>query len=400
MNIATRTILVAFCIAFVAQAQQKPAVVATGLDVLIEKGFEPIAGKRVGLVTNQTGIDASGRGIVDIFLAQKAFRLVALFSPEHGFEGKLDEKVSSSKHASGLEIHSLYGDVRKPTREMLEGVDCLVFDIQSIGCRFYTYIATMGLTMQAAREHGLRYIVLDRPNPIGGERVEGPMLSGVDESFVAWHSLPVRHGMTVGELARLFVKEREELNGLDLVVIPCRGLDRAMLFDQTGLPFVPPSPNMRNLYEATLYPGVGLIETTNVSVGRGTDTPFERIGAPWIDGNALARRLRTAAVPGVSCYPIRFVPASSKFEGELCQGVAFVVEDRRKLDSVRFGFEVATALRDLFGASWKSEKYVRLLANRQVFERFRDGASASELMNLAQRGMDAFVARRRAVLLY
>ena len=377
--------------------------VSTGLDVLIAADFAPIAGRRVGLVTNHSGIDCRGRGIVDIFLeaeARSRCDLVAIFSPEHGFEGKLDEKVASSKHASGLAIHSLYGEVRKPTKAMLEGVDCLVFDIQSIGCRFYTYIATMGLTMQAAREQGLRYVVLDRPNPIGGLRVEGPMRSGVDESFVAWHDLPVRHGMTVGELAKLFVAERSEVRGLELEVIACRNWTRDQLFDATLLPFVAPSPNMRNLYEATLYPGIGLLETTNVSVGRGTDMPFERIGAPWIDGRALAMRLREAAVPGVSCYPLRFTPTSSKFANEVCDGVAFVVEDRRRFDSVRFGFEVATALRDLFGQAWKSGPYLKLLANRKVFEALEAGASASELAELAKDGLAVFQKERAAVLIY
>lgn len=378
----------------------RKGVVKTGLDVLIESDFAQLTGRKVGLITNHTGLDRDGVSIVKRFLGQTRCELVALFSPEHGFEGTLEGKVKSGKHESGLNVYSLYGETRKPTSAMLEGLDCLVFDIQDIGCRFYTYIATMGLCMRAAREREMHFVVLDRPNPIGGVRIRGPMLAGVEESFVGWHSLPVRHGMTVGELATLFVAEREELRGLDLAVVKCRDWTRSMLYDETGLLFVPPSPNMRNLYEATLYPGIGILETTNISVGRGTDTPFERIGAPWIDGRLLAAHLNRLGTPGVSCYPIRFTPSTSKFEGELCGGVAFVLEDRRGFDSVRFGFSVATALRDLFGESWDTKRYPRLLGNADVFSALGEGASTDELLEIAAQGVERFRDRRAAALLY
>lgn len=385
---------------------EDPRAVRTGLDVLQAADFLPLRRPemsrrtRVGVITNHTAIDGQGASIVDVLMRAKPIELAAIFSPEHGFEGKLEGKIKDARHASGLAIHSLYGESRKPSAASLAGLDCLVFDIQDIGCRFYTYISTMGLAMQAAREQGLRFVVLDRPNPIGGVRVEGPMLDGVDESFVGWHAMPVRHGMTVAEIARMFARERPELRGVELVVVPCEGWSRAMLFDDCGLRFVPPSPNMRNLYEATLYPGVGLVETTNVSVGRGTDTPFERIGAPWIDGVRLARRLNAAALPGCSAYPIRFTPRASKFKGEECGGVAFVLRDRERFDPVVLGFELATALRDLFGDAWKSERYLRLLGNRPIFDALRGGATARELVSMSRRGLEEFRARRARALLY
>lgn len=412
---AASTSFVAWGVLFALSACKVPPSIASagvsglvrcGLDRLVDNCFDALRSgmsstrPKVGLIANHTALLADGRSAVDVFLEAKAVELRTLFSPEHGFEGKLEGKVADARHASGVAIRSLYGATRKPRAEDLRALDCLVFDIQDIGCRYYTYISTMGLAMQAAREQGLRFVVLDRPNPIGGVRVEGPMLDGVEESFIGWHSMPVRHGMTVGEIARMFVAERPEMRGLDLRVVPCEGWRRADLFDACGLRFVPPSPNMRNLYEATLYPAIGLLETTNVSVGRGTDTPFERIGAPWIDGGPLARRINAAGIPGVRAYPIRFTPDASKFKGEDCGGVAFVVEDRRVLDPVRLGFELAAALRDLFGSAWNSERYLRLLGNRPIYDALRAGATAGSLVRMADRGLDAFRARRDRVLLY
>ena len=373
--------------------------VRSGLDVLVASDFAELRGKRVGLIANHTAIDRRGRSIVDLFMKAKAFELRALFSPEHGFEGKLEGKVADSKHSSGLRIHSLYGKTRKPTPAMLEGLDCLVFDIQDIGCRFYTYISTMGNAMQVAAERGLRFVVLDRPNPIGAA-LEGPMLDPGSESFVAWHVLPVRHGMTVGELARLFRRERKELANLELEVVRVKNWKRATWFDASGLLWVNPSPNMRNLSEATLYPGVGLLETTNISVGRGTDTPFERIGAPWMNGIRLAQILNAHGLAGIRCYPIRFTPTTSKHKAELCHGVAFVVTDRDRFESVRFGLHIAAALRRLHPKDWNTSRYPRLLGNAAIFAKLQASATGAELWKAAQSGVSAFVERRKSALLY
>ncbi|HAF16669.1 MAG TPA: hypothetical protein DHU55_17450, partial [Blastocatellia bacterium] len=254
--------------------------VLTGIDVLERDGFTQLAGMRVGLVTNQTGRDREGRSTIDILHRAPNVKLVALFSPEHGIRGAADEKVLDSKdEQTGLPIYSLYGETRRPKPEHLKDLDALVFDIQDIGTRFYTYISTLGYVMEEAAKAKRPVFVLDRPNPIGGVEVEGPLADADRLSFTAYHTIPVRHGMTIGELAELFNQERK-IDG-DLRVIKMDGWSRSMWLDETNLAWVNPSPNMRSLTEATLYPGIGLLETTNVSVGRGTDTPFEVVGAPW-----------------------------------------------------------------------------------------------------------------------
>lgn len=382
-----------------APAQSKLPDVATGLDVLVETGFEPLRGRNVGLITNHTGRTRDGAGIVDAFLAQDACRLRILFSPEHGFAGLLDQsKISDARHSSGLEIKSLYGETRKPTAEMLDGLDTLVFDIQDIGCRFYTYVSTMKLAMEAAAEQGLRFVVLDRPNPIGGTTVAGPVLAPGDESFIAAHTIPLQHGMTVGELARMLHDELE-LGG-ELSVIECRGWHRSMLWDETGLTWVNPSPNMRNLNQALLYPGIGLVEFTNVSVGRGTDTPFEIVGAPYVDGRALAALLRSRNLPGVTFIPVEFVPDASKFKDELCRGVQILVTDRGALDAVRTGMTLAWALRRLCPDTWEVDRFARLLAEPDAFERIRAGAFAEQAVATWLDELEAFGARRETFLLY
>jgi uncharacterized protein YbbC (DUF1343 family) len=264
-------------------------------------------------------------------------QLAALFSPEHGFEGKLDvSKIGDTKDVStGLKVHSLYGETRRPTAEMLADIDTVVFDIQDIGARFYTYVSTMGEAMQAAAESKKRFVVLDRPNPIGGIAVAGPMLDRGKESFVGFHRLPVRHGMTIGELARLFKAELKL--DLELEVIACEGWQRGDLWDATGLAWINPSPNMRSLTQALLYPGIGLLETTNLSVGRGTDTPFEVIGAPWLDGRKLAAALASRNIPGVTFVPVAFTPASSKFAEKPCGGVNIIITDRERFEPLRTG---------------------------------------------------------------
>lgn len=374
--------------------------VLTGIDVLEREGFRQLAGRKVGLITNHTGRNRSGTSTVQLLHDAKNVELKVLFSPEHGYEGKLDvSKVGDSQDkATGLKVFSLYGETRKPTPAMLEAIDTIVFDIQDIGCRFYTYNSTMGEAMQAAAEHQRRFVVLDRPNPINGVDVAGPMLDPGKESFVGFHRIPVRHGMTTGELAVMFKSERKL--DLDLQIIPCEGWRRREAWDDTGLLWVNPSPNMRSLTEALLYPGVGLLETTNVSVGRGTDTPFEVVGAPWIDARRLATELHARNIPGVTFVPIEFTPTSSKFANETCHGINIAITDRQTFEPLRLGFEIAAALRKLFPNAWETKSYNRLLANDRTFEAVVGGKSVEEILTAARTGVSEFLRRRETCLIY
>jgi uncharacterized protein YbbC (DUF1343 family) len=387
-----------------APSSTKPAggvrEVLTGIDVLQRDGFRQLAGRRVGLITNHTGRARDGQGTVELLHRAKNMTLVALFSPEHGFAGALDvSKIADSQDATtGLKIHSLYGETRKPTLEMLDGVDTIVFDIQDIGARFYTYVSTMGEAMKVAAETGRRFVILDRPNPINGVDVAGPMLDRGRESFVGFHRLPVRHGMTVGELAKLF---NDELKlGLDLQVIECEGWQRSDFYDTTGLLWVNPSPNMRSLTQAVLYPGIGLLETTNLSVGRGTDTPFEVIGAPWIDGRKLAAELNSGGLKGVRFVPIEFVPESSKFAAQKCGGVNIVLTDRASFEPLRTGFEIAAQLRSLYPKEWEADAYSRLTANDSTLKALLDGKKGDEIESIAREGVRDFMRRRARHLIY
>ena len=374
--------------------------VLTGVDVLEQDQFAVLAGQRVGLITNHTGVDRRGISTVQVLHQAKSVNLVALFSPEHGFAGKLDQAIveDAQDQKTGLRVYSLYGKTRSPTAEMLSDVDTLVFDIQDIGTRFYTYVSTMGYAMQAAASNDVRLVVLDRPNPINGVDMAGPALDSGRESFVGFHPIPVRHGMTVGELARMF---RSELGlQLDLHVVEVLGWKRSDYFDATGLVWVNPSPNMRSLTEAVLYPGIGLLETTNLSVGRGTDTPFEVIGAPWIDAMKLARRLNASQLPGVRFVPIRFTPESSKFAGQRCDGVNIIITNRDRFASVRCGFEIACTLRELFPVDWEVDRYDLLLRNEATLEALRGGATAGELQRLVASQLRRFRDRRAPFLLY
>ncbi|MBN1912073.1 MAG: DUF1343 domain-containing protein [Pirellulales bacterium] len=377
-----------------------PAKVRTGIDVLRRDGFSRLAGRRVGLITNDTGRASDGISTARILREAKQVKLVALFSPEHGLESKLDvpEIGDTRDPIRGLPVYSLYGKTRKPTPESLQGIDTLVFDIQDVGCRFYTYISTMGLAMQAASERGLRFVVLDRPNPVNGLVVEGPVLDDGTESFVAFHRLPIRHGMTVGELALLFKKELHLK--LDLDVVRLEGWRRSDDFDATGLPWVNPSPNMRSTTEAFLYPGVGLLETTNVSVGRGTPTPFEVLGAPWLDGRRLADALAGAHLPGVRFRPVVFQPDASTHAGKVCGGIELTVTDRVAFRSVRTGLEIARQLRLLYPDQWDPKNYNRLLGSRQAYDAILAGRPVNQIEADYQKEQDAFRLHRAACLLY
>lgn len=372
----------------------------SGIDVLARDDYAALGGQRVGLITNHTGID--GEGVPTIHRLHEApnVRLAALFSPEHGLHGRLDvAKIADSEdEGTGLRVYSLYGETRQPTAAMLEDLDTLVFDIQDIGTRFYTYISTLGLAMQAAADAGLRFVVLDRPNPINGADVAGPVRDADAASFTAFHALPVRHGMTVGELALMF---RAELGlELDLEIVRVQNWRRDEYFDATGLRWVNPSPNMRSLAQALLYPGIGLLETTNLSVGRGTDAPFELFGAPWLDGDSFAFELNRLGLPGVAFVPVRFTPDASKFEGEACGGVNVIVTDRAAFEPVRTGLAIARTLRLRYPEAWEAEAYGRLLASRATLEAILAGAGLADIEAVCAEGLEAFRERRAAFLLY
>jgi uncharacterized protein YbbC (DUF1343 family) len=376
------------------------AQVQTGLDVLQASDFELLKGQRVGLITNHTGVNRDGISNVSLMSKSTNVKLTALFSPEHGIAGTLDvAKISDSEDDStGLKIYSLYGNTRKPTAEQLSEIDTLVFDIQDIGTRFYTYVSTMGLAMQEAAAHGKRFVVLDRPNPINGLDVAGPVLNAGRESFVGFHRLPIRHGMTIGEVAKMFRSEMEL--ELDLHVIEMHGWRRRQYFDETGLPWVNPSPNMRNLNEAILYPGIGLLETTNISVGRGTDTPFELFGAPWIDRFELARCLNDEELLGVRFAPIQFTPDSSVFANEPCNGVQISITDRSRIQPVRTGLFIAATIARLHNDAWESEKYDRLLIHHETLEAIRTQQPFARIEGIAGSGLEEFRKRRSRHLLY
>ena len=376
--------------------------VFNGIDVLERDGFAQLKGLKVGLITNQTGISRERRSTIDLLASAPGVELMALFSPEHGIRGVLDQdSVDDSRDAAtGLPVYSLYkSEKRKPTQAQMEGLDALVFDIQDIGCRFYTYVSTMGLAMEAAAEQDLQFIVLDRVNPIGGVVVDGPIRKGEGNDFVAFHDIPVQHGMTVGELARMFNKERK--TAAKLTVIPVAGWDPATHFNETGLPWVNPSPNIRSLTQALLYPGIGLIEFTNVSVGRGTRTPFEHVGSPWIHEGRLAQDLQEEGLTGIVFLPTKFTPDSSVFKGEDCGGVRFVVTDRDALRPIDIGLALMRLIHEQHPSTFTlKEKGNVLLRHQDTLDRILDGASAVEVRKGWKKGLDRFLKRREAFLLY
>ena len=377
------------------------AATLTGLDVLAEKKFAPLAGRSIGLITNQTGLDREGRRNVELMLGA-GVRLTALFSPEHGPQGGDDRTgIGHSRDAAtGLPVWSLFGDTLRPTPEMLDGLDALVFDIQDAGARFYTYITTMAYAIEAAAARHVPFFALDRPNPITGTHVEGPLLDPDLRSFTGYLAgLPLRHGMTVGELAPLF-NARNGI-GAEIHVIPMRNWQRGDWFDSTGLPWTDPSPNLRSLTAALLYPGVALLEySEDYSVGRGTDAPFEQIGAEWIDGPALASRLNAQFIPGVRVYPVRFRPESSRLAGRWLGGVRFLITDREAFDSGRLGLEIAAALRSLYPRQLTLAPNLKLIGNRRAIERIEGGASAQAIQQQGEEALAAFLKLREPHLLY
>lgn len=381
------------------QTRSGPRPVRCGIDVLALQGFAPLAGKRIGLVTNHTGLTREGVSTIDALHRAPGVKLVTLFSPEHGIRGAVDTEVADSRDAAtGLPIVSLYGKARKPTPAGLEGVDALVYDIQDVGARFYTYITTLGLVLEAARERGIPLFVLDRPNPIGGLDASGPVRDPRFESFIAYHALPVRHGLTVGELALLFNTERRI--GAELHVVRCEGWRRSDVYDRTDLLWVNPSPNMRSLTEALLYPGVGLLEATNLATGRGTDTPFERVGAPWIEPVRFARALDDQRVPGVRFTPVRFTPRERQYAGKECGGVFIRITDERAFEPVRLGVTIATILHALYPKDWQTDGFLRMLADEKSYQALLDGLGAEEIERGWRDELAEFKKLRTKYLLY
>jgi uncharacterized protein YbbC (DUF1343 family) len=405
--------------------------VKNGIDVLEEHGFDvlkavgpridpqnvnpqnvdrqnpdaqnPNPKKRIGLVTNQTGVDGLGIRTIDVLATAPGISLVAIFSPEHGVTGTLDTTdINNSKDsATGVPVYSVYGGTdaaRRPPADVMKNLDAVVFDIQDAGARFYTYETTLGYFLEGAAKAGVELIVLDRPDPVTGSFVQGPVSDVGRESFTNYWTVPVRHGMTMGELAKMFNAER----GINakLTVVPMEGWQRGDWFDSTGLAWVNPSPNLRSVTEAALYPGVALIEGTNISVGRGTDTPFELVGAPWVKSKEFAAYLNARGIAGVRFVPVTFTPTASVYSGQTCSGVNILLTDRNGFDAPELGIELAAALRKLYPADFKIERMSELLVNQSVYDALVAGQDPRRIAQDWQDGLAAFQATRKKYLLY
>jgi uncharacterized protein YbbC (DUF1343 family) len=372
----------------------------TGLDRLVAEEFASLAGRSIGLLTNQTGVDRKGRRGADLLAAAPSLRLRSLFAPEHGLAGDRNDVVPDGRDsATGLPVRSLYGIARRPTREMLAGLDTVVIDLQDVGVRYYTYLATLVAVLEEAAREDIAVVVLDRPNPLTGRVVEGPLGDPDLRSFTAPHPLPVRTGLTLGEFARMVVGER----GLPvrLTVVPLEGWDRGRWFDETGLPWVNPSPNIRSPEQALLYAGIGLLESTNLSVGRGTARPFTVVGAPWIaDPAELAGRLNARRIPGVRFEPAAFVPTSSAYAGQAVRGLRLIVVDREAIRLVTVALAMAQELVERYPAEFRPAAIQDLLVNRVTLWAFLRGVSVDRLRRGAEADAAAFVRRRAPYLLY
>ncbi|MDB6021484.1 MAG: hypothetical protein JWQ04_1341 [Pedosphaera sp.] len=372
--------------------------VLNGIDVLERENFAPLKGLRIGLITNHTGTDRRRYSTIHLLKNAPGVQLKALFSPEHGLYGLLDEPVGDSvDEVTGLPVYSLYGKHYAPTLDQMKGLDALVFDIQDVGCRFYTYISTMGFTMEAAGKAGIKFFVLDRVNPIDGVTIDGPMLTG-KTSFVAYHRLPVRYGMTMGELAQMYKDERHFKT--DLTVIKVEGWKRTNYYDETALPWRNFSPNMRSETEAILYPGVGLLERTTLSVGRGTGTPWDVIGAPYIHDIKLAYELNQAGLPGVRFLPVRFTPEDSVFKGQSCAGVNIVLTDREHCNVVDIGLTIGEVLSRLYPEQFKVDKMDVLMGNAATLKAIKAGKPVAEIRKSWADDLEKFKERRAKYLLY
>ena len=377
----------------------RPARVQTGLDVLEAEKFAPLRGKHIGLITNHTGIDSQGRSTVDVLSHGVGFQLIALFSPEHGLAGRNDEKVSSTKDPStGLPVYSLYGETRRPTDEMLKGIDALVFDVQDAGVRFYTYTATMGYCMEEAAKRKIAFFVLDRPNLLGGEIIEGPMLEADKTSFVAYFPLPVRYALTIGELAQFFNTENHI--GADLHVITMRNWHRNYFFESTGIKWIPPSPNLRTIKGSIVYPGIEILQSAGISVGRGTQAPFEEFGAPWMNGDEVAATLNVRNLPGLHFGGQPFIPIAGLYSGQRCGGVSIKITDRFKVRSMRVGLEIAAILQKLYPKQFEISKMIELVGNSDTMQQVLSGVPPEKIVASWADSLAAFDQVRRKYLLY
>jgi uncharacterized protein YbbC (DUF1343 family) len=381
------------------EKKQARGPVLSGLDVLRAEEFNRLRGRKIGLLTNQTGRARDGVSAIDLFVGAGNSELIALFSPEHGIRGIRDDRVPSSRDKkTGRVVHSLYGKRMRPTPKMLAGIDTIVVDLQDIGTRFYTYMTTMAYMLEAAAKQKIKVMVLDRPNPINGIQIEGPLLDQKFIGFTGYFPMPIRHGLTMGELALLFNTEIDI--AADLNVVKMKGWRRRYWFDETGLPWVNPSPNMQNLIQASLYPGIGAIEGTRISVGRGTGTPFEQIGAPWIDGVQLAAALNGEGLAGVRFYPVSFTPQTSEFAGRQCRGVFILVTDRQALRPVRLGLEVAALLHRLYPDEYRLGEEENLLGSQAALSQILAGEEPADIVKTWQADETHWRQLRRRYLLY
>jgi uncharacterized protein YbbC (DUF1343 family) len=393
-----KLIVVTIVLALSLPAVARAAEVLCGADVLKRDGYKVLEGRKVALVTNQTGRDLEGTHLSQLLAGAKNLKLVKFLAPEHGLYGTQDEKIKDSvDEKTGLPVLSIYGETRKPTKAMLEGVDTIVYDLQDVGARFYTVSATLGLCLEAAAENKIKIVVLDRPNPIG-HYVDGPVADENKLNFTAYKPIPVAHGMTMGELAKYFNDEYKI--GADLTVVPCEGWKHGMWWDETNLVWGNSSPNMRNTTAALLYTGICLLEQTNTSVGRGTNQPFEYFGAPWIDGRKLAAALNAQNVPGARFVPVEFTPNASKFKGETCEGCYVVVTDREKLQPVRMGTTIVWQLTQLFGDSFKIDGVNRLYKNDKSLEFIKTTDDPKKIPATWEADLEAFKKVREKYLIY
>jgi uncharacterized protein YbbC (DUF1343 family)/CubicO group peptidase (beta-lactamase class C family) len=381
--------------------------VLTGIDVLEQDNFASLKQDKtqmmIGLLTNNTGVDGQGRRTIDVLATAPGIKLAAIFAPEHGIFGAQDDlKVQNTTDSvTGVPVYSMYGGTdakKRPPLDVLKTLDAVVFDIQDVGARFYTYPATLGYLLEAAAQANTEVIVLDRPDPINGSFVQGPMSQAELTNFNNYHPIPLRHGMTLGELAQLYNTERKI--GARLRVIPMQGWLRGDWFDSTGIVWVNTSPNLRSVNEAELYPGVAIVEGSNVSVGRGTDTPFEVLGAPWIDARVYSDYMNARLVPGVRFVPVTFTPVSGPYQNQLCKGVNIIVTDRTVLDAPELGIELAVALRKLYPEQWKVELSLKLLANREAYDAVVRGDDPRAIAQSWQDDLSKFKELRQKYLIY
>jgi uncharacterized protein YbbC (DUF1343 family) len=371
----------------------------TGIDMYESMNSEPFAGKRIGLITNQTGLDFQGRPTVEYFAKRQSLKLVAIFSPEHGINGKLDADIANSTDpTTGVPIYSLYGETRRPTEAMLKGIDLLIFDMQDAGVRFYTYVTTMAYCMEAAAKHHIPFVVFDRPDPLGGEVIEGPMLDPDRTSFTGYFPMPVRYGMTLGELAEMFNVENKI--GADLHVVTMKNWRRSETYDQTGLAWISPSPNLRRLSATLPYPGVEILQAGGVSVGRGDLMPFEVVGAPWIRANDLAATLNARKIPGVRFSATGFSPNEGPYTKQACEGVRITITDRQKFRAMRMGLEIADALHRMYPNDFRLENINTLLGSQSTVDRLKQGDAPADIVAGWSADLDGFRRMRAKYLLY